>query len=215
MAAELLEGVDIPVLITAGNHDVWGTRDVLPDVGAASIGRAVHDVEILDLPGVRIVLADTSIPGHGSGDLARLNDQLVQAVDTPEPILLCLHHHIQRAPMPWFWPPGIPRANATPVLERLTNVNPSIMATSGHSHRNRVHGLLDGRLTFTEVSASSDYPGVWAGYEIGNGLLRQTVRRIAAPDALAWTESTRKAIGGVWGRWSQGRLEERCVDVQF
>ena len=215
MADEMLDGVDVPILITSGNHDVWGSREVMPDVGASAIGRDVRDLEVLNLDGVRIVLADTSIPGRGWGDLARHADRLAEAVATPQPVLLCLHHHIQRTPAPWFWPPGIPPKNAMPVMERLTEINPSIMATSGHTHRNRRHLLLDGRLTFTEVSATADFPGVWAGYEIGSGVIRQTVRRIASPDALEWTEATRTAIVGVWGRWSQGRLDDRCLDVQI
>lgn len=213
MAESLLREVEVPVLITAGNHDVWGTREVMPDVGAASIGRAVDDIAHLDLPGIRIVLADTSRPGRGDGDLARHRDRLIELVDTSTPILLLTHHNIQRTPLPWFWPPGIPPTNAMPVIESLREVNPTIFISSGHTHRNRRHYLLGDAVTFTEVSSTSDYPGVWAGYEVGPHLISQTVRRIADPSALLWTEATRRALGGVWPRWSQGRLDDRCLDV--
>jgi len=214
MAKEMLDGIDIPVMITSGNHDVWGTREIMPAEGASSIGRSVEDLEVLDIGNVRIVLVDTSIPGQGSGDLAKHRDRLRDAVVCDRPVLLCLHHHVQRTPAPWFWPPGIPPSNAMPVVEELLSLNPSMMITSGHTHRNRRHHLLDGRATFTEVSSTSDYPGVWAGYEVTPDIIRQTVRRIHAPDATSWTEATRKALGGVWPRWSQGRIDDRCLDVK-
>ena len=214
LAERLLEGVDVPVLITSGNHDVWGTREVMPTEGAESIGRTFDDVQTLDVGPLRIVLVDTSLPGRGWGDLGRHHRRVVDAVDAERPTLLCLHHHVQRLPAPWFWPPGISPNNATPVLEAVVHKNPFVFLTSGHTHRNRRHQLLDGNLTFTEVSATSDYPGVWAGYEVTGDVIRQTVRRIAAPEATLWTEATRAALGTVWPRWSQGRLDDRCVDVQ-
>lgn len=213
MAEALLRDIDIPVVITAGNHDVWGTREVMPDVGAASIGQSVEDITFIDLPGVRVVLADTSKPGQGTGELARHRDQLVEIADISTPVLLFIHHHIQRTPLPWFWPPGITPENAMSVVGALSNVNSSILISSGHTHRNRRHHLLDGAVTFTEVSSTSDYPGVWAGYDVGARRIGQTVRRIAAPNALEWTERTRRALGGVWPRWSQGRLDDRCLEI--
>jgi hypothetical protein len=33
---------------------------------------------------------------------------------------------------------------------------------------------------------------------------------VADPAALAWTESTGAAIGGLWSWWSPGRLDDRC-----
>ncbi len=213
MAEEMLDGIEIPIMITSGNHDVWSTREVMPAIGAESIGRSVEDVQTLDIGGSRIVLVDTSLPGRGWGDLARHRDLIKAAVDVEQSVLLCLHHHLQRTPVPWFWPPGIPPSNAMPVVEELFEINPAVMITAGHTHRNRRHHVLDANVTFTEVASTSDYPGVWAGYEISADTFRQTVRRIASPDATSWTEATRAALGTVWPRWSQGRLDDRCVDV--
>jgi len=213
MAETLLADVSIPVMITSGNHDVWGTREVMPAQGARSIGRQVDDVAVLDVGNVRIVLVDTSIPGRGWGQLARHHRAVVDAVGVDSPVLLCLHHHLQRAPLPWFWPPGIAPKEGMEVVSAAVERNPFTFITSGHTHRNRRHRLLDGKVTFTEVSATSDYPGVWAGYEITADTIRQTVRRIASPEATSWTESTRAALGTAWPRWSQGRIDDRCVDV--
>lgn len=213
MAETLLDDVAIPVMITSGNHDVWGTREVMPAEGASSIGRAVDDVEVLDIGHARIVLVDTSLPGKGSGDLSRHSARVLEAVEVDKPVLLFLHHHLQRTPFPWFWPPGIPPAKGMDVISAAVDRNPNMLVSSGHTHRNRRHQLADGRVTFTEVSATSDYPGVWAGYEIASGTIRQTVRRIASPEATSWTEATRAALGTAWPRWSQGRIDDRCVDV--
>lgn len=213
MAETLLADVSIPVMITSGNHDVWGTREVMPAEGARSIGRQIDDVAVLDVGNVRIVLVDTSIPGRGWGQLARHHRAVVDAVGVDSPVLLCLHHHLQRAPLPWFWPPGIAPKEGMEVVSAAVERNPFTFITSGHTHRNRRHRLLDGKVTFTEVSATSDYPGVWAGYEITADTIRQTVRRIASPEATSWTESTRAALGTAWPRWSQGRIDDRCVDV--
>lgn len=215
-AGELLSSVEIPVLLTAGNHDVWKTSEVRPAGGARSIGLPYGLVQELQLPGVRIVLADTSQHGRGTGDLARSRDALLQAVDCTDPVLLAFHHNIQRAPITWFWPAGVSSRNAMPVVAALEEVNPRLFLSSGHTHRNRVHWLgRHATLPYTEVSSTSDYPGVWAGYEVTATTIRQSVRRIASPEAVGWTERTRAVLGGVWPRWSQGRLDDRCVDFEF
>ena len=55
------------------------------------------------------------------------------------------------------------------------------------------------------------YGGTWAGYVVHEGGIRQVVRRVAAPAAIRWTEETKRALLGVWGRWSPGRLDDRCL----
>ncbi len=67
----------------------------------------------------------------------------------------------------------------------------------------------------TQVGSTHDYPGTWAGYVAHDGGLRQVVRRIVAPDAIAWTERTRHVLFGLWGRWSPGRLQDRCFTLRW
>ena len=52
---------------------------------------------------------------------------------------------------------------------------------------------------------------MWAGYAIHEGGIRQVVRRIAEPDCLAWNERTASSLGGLWGRWTPGKLADRCL----
>lgn len=67
----------------------------------------------------------------------------------------------------------------------------------------------------TEVASTKDFPGVWAGYTVYEGGLTQTVRRSLDPDAMRWTEYTRRAVGGVWGLWSVGTLADRCLVLDW
>jgi hypothetical protein len=66
-------------------------------------------------------------------------------------------------------------------------------------------------LLVSEVGSTKDFPGVWGGYAVHEGGIVQTVRRTLAPDAMEWTEYTRRAVGGFWGVWAFGSLSDRCV----
>ena len=210
-AAEELADLPVPVLVTPGNHDVYKSREVEAPRAIRDLPLNYEPVQYLDLDSVRIVLADTSLPSKGTGKLSTVAEPIAAAFETDSAVWLGLHHNIQRTPLPWFWPAGISSIDANPVLRQLAELQPSAFISSGHTHRNRVHNLNG--LTYTEVAATSDFPGVWAGYEVGPTMMRQTVRRIAAPDAVEWTEGTRAFFGTFWGRWSQGRLDDRCVDL--
>ena len=214
LAHELLDDLPIPVMATWGNHDVWATREIDPADVAPSFSFASGSTLSADIGNVRIVLADTSIPDKGHGNLAQFSHEFLEHAATDRPVFFGIHHNIMRAPIPWFWPTGIPSTNARPVLAKLHSINPNTFISSGHTHRNRRHSVgPKGSLTFTEVSATADYPGAWAGYEVSESIIRQTVQRTAAPEALSWSELHRTALKGMWARWAQGRLDDRCVDM--
>lgn len=216
LAEELLSSTSLPVLFTTGNHDVTKRSEVSAPDAAKSLGLEHEAVQCRDVSGLRIVVADTSRAGRGSGDLAQHAAELVDAVDSELPAFVAFHHNIQRTPIAWFWPPGISSTNAMPVVSAISEANARLFLSSGHTHRNRLHWLGKSQsIPYTEVSSTSDYPGVWAGYEVSASTIRQTIRRIAAPEAIEWTERTRSVLGGIWPRWSQGRLHDRCVDVDI
>ena len=60
-----------------------------------------------------------------------------------------------------------------------------------------------------------DYPGAWAEYQIFEGGYVQLTRRIAAPDALAWTEQTRGMFAGLYRDYALGLLGDRCFTQTF
>jgi predicted phosphodiesterase len=209
---KLFAALPIPVHAIAGNHDLKPQPDSLPLAeGSALAGFRVSDeVEAIDLPGLRIVLAPTVIPGHSRGHLTASTIDAVAdlASDAGTPCMLIIHHELQRLPVNWFWPPGIPSGQAAALFRSLSAANPRTFITSGHTHRHRRRHV--GPLVMTEVGSPKDYPGTWAGYVVHEGGIRQVVRRVEAPDCIAWTEYTRAAALGAWGHWSPGKLSARC-----
>jgi 3',5'-cyclic AMP phosphodiesterase CpdA len=209
--AELLDEIEVPVGILLGNHDA---RLVSDDVDArkslANMGRPFEDVAWLDVPGARIILVDTTVPGRGYGRVHHVREHAIAAAaDATDPVVLMLHHHLEPHRIPIAYPFGVPARPANAFLDELRDAAPALFVTSGHSHRNRAriqHGV-----PITQVGSVKDYPGVWAGYAIHEGGIRQVVRRVAEPTCIEWTERTAAAMAGIWGRWTPGRLGGRCL----
>jgi hypothetical protein len=168
-----------------------------------------------DLPGVRLVLGHTPRPDRHAGivppdrarDLARL------AGEGGTPAVLAVHHPPQRWPVETHYPPSISWRSSRQLVGALAAANPATLIVAGHTHRNRRYRV--GGITVAEVGSTKDYPGQWAGYAVYEGGIRQVVCRVEEPSCLAWTERTRAALGGVWGRWSPGRLADRCWTLEW
>lgn len=190
-----------------GNHDAHGGLDLA----------ACPTTERV-LPGVTVAVLDTVVPGSHSGrvtgeQLAWL-DELGSRADRP--VLVFGHHH------PWA-----PGSRSRPAeyfginpddSERLVDVvarRPSLCGYfAGHTHRNRVrrfpstHGV-----PWVEVACVKDFPGTWAEYRVFEGGVLQVHRRIASPDALAWSEACRAMIGGLYADYAFGELDDRCFVI--
>lgn len=206
---------DLPVDHDAipGNHDAR-VRDPesLPwEEGARRAGIRMHSpIGVTDLPGLRVVLVDTTVAGHSKG---RLPDDRVEATvealrASSEPAVVILHHYLQRAPITWFWPPGVPRAQGDRFLRVLAEAKPQTLVSSGHTHRHRKRHV--GPVVATEVGSPKDFPGTWGGYVVHEGGIRQVARRVEAPECIDWLERTGDAAFGAWGLWSPGPLTSRC-----
>lgn len=211
LADRLLAEAEVPVAFVPGNHEVRRSRPIdHPDVLVGGDVEVVRRVAHHDLPGVRLVLVNTTIEGRGHGAVHHLRDEVAEvASDTDLPVLVAMHHYAQRFALPWFWPPGIPGGEARHFLDALGRANRRAFVTSGHTHRNRARRR--GPLVVTEVGSTKDFPGVWGGYVVHEGGIRQTVRRTLDPSAMGWTEYTRRAVGGIWGLWAEGDLGDRCI----
>ncbi|MGF1597628.1 MAG: metallophosphoesterase family protein [Acidimicrobiales bacterium] len=212
LVGDLLDEVSdrIPVLLVPGNHEVDGRgRGPVP----ATVGRRAIPYErgafSTDLEGLRVVVADTSVPGRGQGSIDAVADEILAHVaDADRPFLLAVHHHFHPWPLPTIYPIGIAHPRSVEFLDELAARNPNGLVTSGHTHRNRARH--HGPLRLTEVGSTRDWPGVWAGYVVHEGGIRQVVRRAAAPEAVTWHEYSRLALLGWWGRWARGPLDHRC-----
>lgn len=215
LAAGLLSAPGIRVEAVPGNHDVGAeATDGTGVLAEAGISMHAGPPWAADLPGIRLVTVDTTVAGRNSGTITEHAGEVARLVDEGGgPALVAMHHHPQRRPLPTHPPRGIPGTEAVPFLDGLAGANPATMVVTGHSHRHRRHRW--GPLTVAEVGSPQDYPGTWAGYVVHEGGIRQVVRRVAAPEAIAWNESTRGCFFGLWGRWSPGTLDQRCFTVTW
>jgi predicted phosphodiesterase len=213
----LLEAVEIPVHAIPGNHDVNDFDGaVSPTEAAAGIGiDLIIEPRAIDVGGLRVIMFDSAVPGLHRGRISVEYRQAVAALLAAHdgPCLVATHHYPQRSPVATFWPPGVPRGQADAFLDAVVAANPRTLVTSGHTHRHRRR--MHGPVAVTEVGSPRDYPGTWAGYVVHESGIRQVVRRIESDQAIGWNERTRRGALGTWGRWSPGRLDERCFTQRW
>ncbi|HUJ64610.1 MAG TPA: metallophosphoesterase [Acidimicrobiales bacterium] len=212
--ADALAGANIPVHAILGNHDVRGRADVAAVL--AERGIAVHrHADQLDVPALRLLFGHTPVPGLHGGRLAEAHArELAQlAGDADGPVALIMHHPPRRLPVQTYYPPSISWRDSNLLLHGLSARNRAALMLAGHTHRNRLYRTRG--VTVAEVGSTKDYPGQWAGYTVYERGIRQVVRRTARPDVIAWTEMTSRAVFGVWGWWSPGRLRDRCWVLEW
>ena len=219
--ARLVAGVAVPVDAIAGNHDQAHPSNLHPlapiDAAAAFGVSVAYPIMVRDLPGLRTVMVDSTIPGHNLGTLTSqvTAAALDAAAEAPRDgaVLVLVHHQLQAHLYPEGWPVGIARAESRALLEGLARAHPHVLVSSGHTHRHR--RWRHAGVEVTQVGSTKDFPGVWAGYVASEGGLRQIVRRVTRPDCMAWTDETRRAAFGLWGHVGIGRLDARCFDLPW
>jgi hypothetical protein len=191
-----------------GNHDTIGKPEsVDATTELHKRGLFPSPIQVHDLDNTRIVLADSTVPTHSWGRLGHRRDALVEAVAADTPAMLFTHHHLEDWPCPRFWPLGVRRSDNADLVTALASANPDLLISSGHTHRTRAR--TEAGIAITEVGSTKDFPGVWAGYAVHESGVRQVVRRVAEPSCVSWTDRTHAVVGGIWGRWSPGRLADR------
>ncbi len=203
---------ELPMIAIPGNHDVDNGGRRLPEHLGRRRVTMVHDVDHCDLPGLRLIVANSTIPKSGRGTVEPVAVSILdRARESDRPILLLMHHQLQPTRLPRYWPIGISAPESTNFLDELDRLSQPVVVSSGHTHRNRIR--RHGSVMLTEVASTKDWPGVWAGYDVFEGGLVQTVRRTGERSVLAWQEYSRRAVGGLWAGWSPGRLDDRCLSV--
>lgn len=206
----------VPVEAVLGNHDNALNTD-MRGVLAANGVRVSWGPRAVDVPGLRVVLVNSisADSRHHGGQLPPVAGREVAALagEAATPAMVVLHHPPELHRYPTVYPPGIPLADSTALLEALCAYKPDTVVSCGHRHRNRRYSY--GPLVIAETGSTKDYPGVWAGYKVYETGVVQVVRRTSRPDVISWTEATRRAMNGQWGRWSPGRLEDRCFSVTW
>lgn len=209
---DVLVDAALPVEATRGNHEVQSSPEPLRDIfEEAGFGWTERQVRVRDVPGLRLVLFDSTVPSsHRGSYAAHMPDVLDAVAEADGPALLLTHHHPQPLLVPHHWPPGVPGPEANRFLDRVRRANPDVWLTAGHTHRNRAYVRRGVRVT--EVASTHDFPGVWAGYVVHERGLRQEVHEIADADARRWLDATGRTFFGIWRRWAPGRATDRDVD---
>jgi 3',5'-cyclic-AMP phosphodiesterase len=190
-----------------GNHDAYFGGDFASD--------APTEVE---LPGVRLAILDTVIPGHTPGQVTATQlewlDELGSRSDRP--VLVFGHHHVwnpesSSRPETYF---GINPDDSEKLVEVFAHRPALVGYFAGHTHRNRVRRFsATGQVPWVEVACVKDFPGTWAEYRVYEGGILQVHRRISTPDAMAWTEKTRGMFGGLYVGYAFGDLGDRCFAI--
>ncbi len=214
LLGKVLAEAGLPTEAIPGNHEVKPYREVDHTAAFASLGLVpIEDgLRAVDLPGLRLVLLDSTSEGAHGGHVDHLLPRLGEALDG-RPALVVLHHHLLSLPVQSYWPPGMPSPAARRLVDAVAEASPAAVIVSGHSHRHRMH--RERHVVVAETGSPKDHPGTWTGYVVHEGGLRQVVRRVARRDVIAWTERSRRAAGGAWGHWSPGTLAQRCWDLHW
>lgn len=215
LAGDLFGALSIPVDLIAGNHDRRFDSTVDCYREAERHGLTMHrDVSSIDLDGLRLVMVDSTVQTIDIGLWHPHREATCEAAaQAPGGAMMLVHHQPQSTPVPVYLPRGIPSFVANRFLRRLKQANPHVLGSSGHTHRNR-HRVIAG-VPWSEIGSTKDHPGVWAGYVVYEGGVRQVVRKVTSPDCAPWLERTRYAALGAWAHWSPGTLEQRCLNVSW
>jgi predicted phosphodiesterase len=209
LLAPLLASCRVPLVLLPGNHDGGNHHEDDAVACLASHGlRLIDDIEVVDLPGLRVVAVSSVWPRHDRGRLMWRWPAIEEALRSAAgACLVATHHYLMPRVVPTSPPPGVLFPQSRRFAAHVAAANPASLITAGHSHRHRRRA--HGPVVITEVGSVKDHPGTWAGYLVYEGGIVQVVRRVAAPDALRWTERTAVAAFGVWGRYSPGTLADR------
>jgi predicted phosphodiesterase len=192
-----------------GNHDAMVTTSI-----------AAHGPFTIELDGVTLAVLDTVIPAVDRGaidprQLAWL-DEL--AAESTVPVLVFGHHH------PWDPSSHERSANYFGINPDDSEALCAVIARreaiagyfAGHTHRTRTRHFPSARnVPIVEIACVKDYPGAWAEYRVSGGGYTQITRRIASPDAMAWSEKTRAMFAGLYRDYALGSLSDRCLSVSF
>jgi len=196
-------------------HHVRGNHDAMITETIAATGPF-----LVELTGVTLAVLDTVRPGTDRGRISRAQLEWLDdvAASTAQPVLVFGHHHP--------WDPSSKERNETyfginpddsDALCSVIARRPSIGGYfAGHTHRTRVRRFPAARnVPVVEIACVKDYPGAWAEYRVYENGYVQLTRRIAAPDALAWTEKTRGMFAGLYRDYALGSVGDRCFTQPF
>jgi hypothetical protein len=191
-------------------HHVRGNHDAMRDPDLARQGAPYTVV----LDGLTLAVLDTVVPGRvggalGANQVGWLDDV---AAATSDPVLVLGHHPAHHADVDYGLVPD-DFVGLLGVVRRRENV---VGYLAGHTHANHVARDPRGRnVPLAEVACTKDYPGAWAEYRVHEGGYTQVMRRVARPDARAWSERARHMIQDIYRDLVLGAIDDRCFTELF
>jgi 3',5'-cyclic AMP phosphodiesterase CpdA len=176
---------------------------------------------LVDVPGARLAVIDTTIPRAATGQVAPstiewLDDVAGDAAREGVRMLVFGHHHVwsplsKRRESGYF---GINPDDSERLIDVVARHDVIAGYFAGHTHRNRVRRIpATGSRPWVEVACVKDFPGTWAEYRVFDGGILQVHRRISTDAALSWTEKTRDMFGGLYPDYAFGTLDDRCFVI--
>jgi 3',5'-cyclic-AMP phosphodiesterase len=236
-AVREIAAIDPAVVVVKGDLTSRGTVEEYEDFLAVygAFGDRLHHIRgnhesynhatfatdapfVVDLPGVRLAVIDTSLDGMASGGVAPATLEWLDdlAASTDQPVLVFGHHHVwnpdsANRPDNYF---GV-NPDDSEALVAVVARRPTIRGYfAGHTHRNRVrHFGATGAVPWVEVAAVKEFPGSWAEYRVFEGGILQVHWRISSPEALEWTEKTRHLYADTFFDYAFGELADRCFPI--
>jgi predicted phosphodiesterase len=188
-----------------GNHDAKLSSNI-----------STKDLQVIDLPGVKLVMIDTSIEDQYNGQVT--DDQIESldqiAHDYQGNILVFGHHQIWNPesrvrPETYF---GVKPDDSERFVELMAKHNNLKGYFAGHTHRNRVRRFkTSGDKPYAEIAAVKDFPGSWAEYRVYETGVLQIHRRLSSDECLNWSDKCRSLYGGRYAQYSFGEIEDRCL----
>ena len=171
------------------------------------------------LDGVILALIDTVVVGTPFGqvtaDQLEWLDELGARADRP--VLVFGHHHAfdpgsHNRPSTYF---GIDPDGSDRLVDVVARRPRLIGYFAGHTHRNRVRRFArTGDVPWVEVACVKDFPGSWAEYRVFDGGVLQVHHRLSSVDALAWSESCRAMLAGLYPAYAMGQIADRCLEIK-
>jgi 3',5'-cyclic AMP phosphodiesterase CpdA len=191
-----------------GDRLLWvrGNHDSYP-------GQVYADwsVQCRDVPGLRIILLDTSRVGTGEGFVSQQQCEEVDRLcrDTSETVIVMGHH-------PLFVPgvdrerhfTGVNQRDSAALFDVLLRHRNVVSYSAGHTHRCRRETVQG--LAVVEVACVKDFPGAYGHVIVGEHAIAHVVRRASHADAIEWAEKTRTMFDGFYGTYAWGTFDDRC-----
>jgi 3',5'-cyclic-AMP phosphodiesterase len=193
--------------VVRGNHDAYQGQD------------EYAGDSVIDLPGVRVLLLDTTLPFQTTG---RITPEQIEWLDThaaesDRPVLVLGHHQnwLSGNRDPAYF--GINPHDSDALVAVVARRRRVLAYAAGHTHRNRVRTRADAPgAVFVEVGCVKDFPGSWAEYRVYEGGLLQVHHRISTPEALAWSEQCRhlyRDFGVDYVAYALATVADRCFPL--